>query len=345
MNAICGDCLEILSDLQKKVQEFNQFFGNSCQMAQSLVDKTAGPYIQAIGHRVHNILTLKGIADDSFDAQAGGDPVQRLSSAGTTQEKKYIRGNMIWRALKSSNVDAWFGGSDTAMLEAIMSLTGTVVVQEATKVSDEEGYSYKIVHLGRILKVQDLLRGGEVDVWSCDTTDPDGCLYPTKKTITLKGLDEKVQDLMDQILNAYDANAVFPSKVRAFLENSFGVGGMLHNLYRNEPQVGRLFGSRVVPIISAEMVYVIAADMIRAARISLRNSDHPQVGEATEMLDRAWQEISAEYRKIIAERGNINDVYNFYSNLMVAMRAKGFEHRVGLPANAETGFKLSTTSP
>lgn len=332
MNAICGDCLEILSDLQKKIQEFNQYFGNSCQMAQSLVDKTAGPYIQAVGERVHNLLTFKGIADDSFDARTKEDPIKRLSTAGTPEEQKYIKGNMVWRTLRNGSVDTWFGGNDTALLEAIMSMTGTVIVQEAEKVSEEEGYNYKIVHLGRIVKLQDLLRGGDVDVWKCDTTDPDGCLYPTKGTVTLKGLDEKVQKLMDDLVGSFENNTGFPADIAKFLENSFGVGGMLRNLYRSHPQVGRLFGSRVSPILAAEMVYVVAADMIRAARISLRNTDHPQSGEAMKLLDDAWREVSDEYRAIIAQRGNINDIYRFYTNLIAAMQPKEFDHQVGLPS-------------
>jgi GTP1/Obg family GTP-binding protein len=87
------------------------------------------------------------------------------------------------------------------------------------------------------------------------------------------------------------------------------------------------------------MVYVIVSDMVRAARISLRKSDHPQAGEAANMLDQAWREITDEYQKLIAERGNINSVFEFYSNLITAMQPKDFEYRVGLPNSAEKTFK------
>jgi conjugative transfer pilus assembly protein TraH len=340
LNAICGDCLEILSDLQKKIQEFNEFFGNSCQMAKYLVDNTAGPYIQAMGETVHDILTFKGIADDAFDARVKGDPIERLSSANTPEEKKYVLGNMIWRALKSSNVDMWFGSGDNQLLESIMSLTGSVIVQQADcSNKDSEGCNYKIVHLGKILKVQDLLTGGPVDVWKCDSYDTDECLHPSKIEINLEGLDKKVQRLMDEVISGFEGTGSFSSDTKGFMENSFGVGGMVRNLYRVHPQVAKTFGNRVSPILSLEMVYVIASDMVRAARISLRKSDHPQAGEAANMLDQAWREITDEYQKLIAERGNINSVFEFYSNLITAMQPKDFEYRVGLPNSAEKTFK------
>lgn len=39
MSAMCETCMAAIETLQKKVQELNQYFGNSCQLAQSLSEK------------------------------------------------------------------------------------------------------------------------------------------------------------------------------------------------------------------------------------------------------------------------------------------------------------------
>lgn len=350
LNAICGDCQEILSYLQREINRFNQYFGNSCQMAKMLVDNTIGPAIEATGQRIHSILTLGGVVDDWFDSIAGEnrkDPVQKLQEHATAEtkmaEQRYVKGNMIWRALKTSAADTWFGNPDNTLLEAIMSLTGTVIVQDAQPAEDGQGYQYKIVHLGRLLKVQDLLRGGkEIDIWRCDNPgSPDGCLNPSKQTVEIHGLDEKVQKLADEVVKAFHEDTGFPSEVQGFLENSFGFGGMVRNLYRSHAQLGRLFSSRVAPVLSVEMVYVIVSDMIRAARLSLRNIDHPHSGEAARLLDEAWQEVSVEFQKLISERGSVKDMYVFYSNLIAATQPEKFDHSVGVPANAGTQVKAA----
>ena len=38
INAMCPDCGSVMTDLQRKVQQFNQLFSNSCQLAQGLVN-------------------------------------------------------------------------------------------------------------------------------------------------------------------------------------------------------------------------------------------------------------------------------------------------------------------
>lgn len=351
LNAICGDCQEILSYLQREINSLNQYFGNSCQLAKSLVDNTIGPAIEATGQRVHNILTLGGVASDWFDSFMGEnkkDPVQRLQEKGNpgTQaaESHYVKGNLVWRALVEANADTWFGGGDKTLLEAIMSMTGTVIVQQAEPAPDGQGYQYKIVHLGRILKLQDLLRGGkEIDLWKCENHQADGCLSPSKQTVELKGLDDKVKELVDKLVEDFDTNSGLSGDVTKFMENSLGFGGMLRNLYRVHPQLGKMFGSKVAPILSVEMVYVVASDMIRAARLSLRNTDHPQSGEAAKLLDDAWREVVDEYQKIISERGSIKDMYTFYTELATAAQAEKFGYQVGQPAYA--GIQLKSPTP
>lgn len=346
LNAICGDCLEVLSSLQKQINSLNQYFGNSCQIAKTIVDETIGSSIHALGTQVHDAVAATGIGD-LVKSITGTDPVKELDQAAKSGnpkakavEQKYVLGNLIWRSLVSSGADTWFGEPDITLLEAILSMTGSIVVQEATKVSDDEGYNYKIVHLGRILKVHDLLRGGKVDIWKCDTTGEDGCLNPGKQEVQLEGLDQRVLNLMNDLLNVFENDTSFSSSIQGFLENSLGIGGMVRNLYRSHPQVGRMFATKSAPILSAEMVYTVAADMIRSARISLRKIDHPSAGEALKLLDEAFAEMMAEYQKIVAERGSSKDLFEFYHNLSLAMHPEQFDHSVGLPAHAESQTKM-----
>jgi conjugative transfer pilus assembly protein TraH len=83
INAMCPDCGNVMSDLQKKIQQMNQLFSNSCQLAQGVVNDAVGAFDTRNKTRMSNISFSKGISD-VFGAwtntSAQGDPVQQVKT-------------------------------------------------------------------------------------------------------------------------------------------------------------------------------------------------------------------------------------------------------------------------
>jgi len=68
INAMCPDCGNVMSDLQKEVQQLNQMFSNSCQLAQGLVNDAAS----VLPDKVQSDMKMSTI---SFSK---GEPANRL---------------------------------------------------------------------------------------------------------------------------------------------------------------------------------------------------------------------------------------------------------------------------
>ena len=63
MSSMCETCMAAIETLQKKIQELNQYFGNSCQLAQGIVNDTASAMgFQRVGS-ASVINTATGLAD------------------------------------------------------------------------------------------------------------------------------------------------------------------------------------------------------------------------------------------------------------------------------------------
>ena len=76
MSAMCETCMAAIETLQKKVQELNQYFGNSCQLAQGIVNDTAAAMGFQRGSSASLINTAGGVADvfGSWTSSDGENP-------------------------------------------------------------------------------------------------------------------------------------------------------------------------------------------------------------------------------------------------------------------------------
>ena len=107
-----------------------------------------------------------------------------------------IQGNLVWRALVLQNAGGWFrfGGND--LLEAAMSISGTVIVDAPQAAPDGKVKTMPISAPPPILRIKDLLYGNAADnsyqtvkLYSCsDGHEADQCLKPVVKSVNLVGL-------------------------------------------------------------------------------------------------------------------------------------------------------------
>jgi hypothetical protein len=75
-------------------------------------------------------------------------------------EKTEIEGNLVWQALKRKGAAGWFADGEDTLLEAMTSLTGSVIVGSPEAAPDGQGENHRITSLpGNLLKASDLLTG------------------------------------------------------------------------------------------------------------------------------------------------------------------------------------------
>ncbi|MDA0967639.1 MAG: conjugal transfer protein TraH [Proteobacteria bacterium] len=196
---------EQVSELQKIVQEMNEFQINSCEQAASLVggiwpkhDEASKSICTAIGNR-------RGLFSDAAAAKhgctAGGRRADTLNSQdGEFENVKVTNINMAWKSIKDSGILGVGSDFDTDLAEIFMTLSGTVIVTAAP--DDDSQGEYRVI-TGKVASnnlLSALLDGGTINVTSCD--EPEECLSPSidTKTVTItsdRAFHEKVKTILE----------------------------------------------------------------------------------------------------------------------------------------------------
>lgn len=195
---ICEQCSTIISGLQRAVQEMNQFTGNSCQLAKGIVNS---------GVAAMELSDVKGMQgrtiqegyNDAFDAFWGSlsSSIDSLTAAGpggtSTYEDKY-EVNVVWQAMEDHSMSGWFASGDKQLMEALMTLTGTVVLSGPVNDSDgEPSRNVKPAVGGGGMTIRDIIYGNpSVQFLRC--VDAGKCLNMNKRVADLKGLQKILEE-------------------------------------------------------------------------------------------------------------------------------------------------------
>lgn len=159
---MCPSCSQTLESLQRKIQQLNQYLGNSCALAQTIVDTS----LSAIRTKTNNQLSLKA------QEKGLGDAFSTFISDTTSQKKELLKdpklksnlyGNIVYKALQS----AYGSQFSKAYYEQIMSLTGTIVASPGKDKNQDERKLYQ----GSLISVQGMLKGGNYSRYRCHGKD------------------------------------------------------------------------------------------------------------------------------------------------------------------------------
>lgn len=343
INAMCPDCGDIMTDLQKKMQALNQLFSNSCQLAQGIVNDAASLLPNDVQSRMKmSEASFSSGVTDVFGAMTGsskqGDPTAMVKANAPDVMQKVIQGNLVWRALNKYNAGAWFRFGGNAFLEAAMSVTGTVIVGAPEKAPDGKGESNPIASLPNILSIKDLLNGNgtsnyqTVKIYSCDTHDVDGCLHPQVINLTLVGLKRRVRDTLvgngtsTGLIYKFATNSgTLTNDERAFMELvPTAVGAMVHNLAREDYGAARLFADEGSPVIALEMAQLMVQGMLDAVRQASSLQDHAYASKLGEVIDKARGDLEAESIQLSGRYGNTKELLAFYANFIDSTKARAY---------------------
>tara|TARA_R110001583_G_scaffold34982_5_gene116927 strand:- start:3438 stop:4847 length:1410 start_codon:yes stop_codon:yes gene_type:complete len=274
-----------LENFQKKIQQLNQYLGNSCQLAQGIVNDTLGGMGVQTKSDASITNTVQGISDDIFSSWSGDDSESAESKYKNADPDSYSAtiGNVVWEQFRYNDVENWFVGGDTSLLEAIMSMTGAVIIEDIEDSTTPKSTSYLP---GNLVSLEDLLKGGSTDIYDC-SSDEEKCMInaSTTQTVNLKGTIELISEALLGVSSSDDTSGsrgiiykfsqnsdTLTASEKAVLSNlPEGVGAMVRNLAVLSSSSAILFANDAAKSIALDITYQFAEESFKAAIEAMAN--------------------------------------------------------------------------
>lgn len=335
LGAMCEDCMGTIETLQKKIQELNQHLGNSCQLAQGLVNDTLGA---AVGKKIGDaslIGTFEGGADDFFSGwttSGGQNPVDKAQTASPDETQKRVYGNLVWRALKKQNVSSWFSAGDNDLLQVAMNVTGTIIVPppESGSTDSRQITTKTVVPNAELLTA--IVEGKQVTIQGCaDGTEEDECVTLTAISIDLtgKGFKQRVrkallgdatsQGIIAKLRNpSLGVPTPFERAVLGVLPG--GAGGMVVRLAHYSDAAARQFAGAASDSIAIQMAEMLVKSSLESVEAAMSASDDGFAKEALDLMGRAREQINDEVARLTDVQGMpVDRLVGMYQAYMAVM--------------------------
>ncbi|MCB5162605.1 conjugal transfer protein TraH [Marinomonas algarum] len=338
---VCPTCSKHMESFQKKMQALNQHLGNSCQLAQGIVNDAIGASDNKAKTDASIAATTKGLVSDVFGAreevETGKSSEEELGEA-LLLEKELI-GNVVWQQLKKQNVQSWFssGGSDDSLLEIMMSLTGTLIRTAPIPDPEDPGDpSDAATSLPLITKppkegiLQAILSGGTVKAYECD--DSEKCFYPGDQDLTVDGMALKIQDMLlgsdskPGIIFKFANNQGKLTDSETALMSSLpaGAGTIIRNLSVLSEDASRMFVLRTSNSIALEIVYTLTEELFRAVLLSISQSKSPHAAKALKDVSKARNTVYQDFLFLQSQNGDMSELIDNYNSMLSTLRKKKY---------------------
>ena len=201
LQSVCPSCMQQMEALRDRVDDINGMVRDSCHWATTLVDSTGLTDIrdERIA-RARGEGASTGAFTDNADAETdGGDTQWEIETAlGAARNV-----NVVWMVARQGGIETWFGNAgDAALLEVLMSVTGTLLKSETDSVGaqcfDDAGErEYCFAQRPSLLTVDEFIDGSTVPVEVYRCNEPVACLNPTATVDPdWEGFAERVEEIL-----------------------------------------------------------------------------------------------------------------------------------------------------
>ena len=343
LDSMCPDCGQAMESLQKKIQELNSLFSNSCQLAQGLVTDPMSGFdtMNKMKNAVVGVGEGFGDVFEAFTGSTGKGPIQQVQENAPEVAEQTIQGNLVWRALKGEGVSGWFRHGDNKLLESMMSVTGSLIVGAPVEAPDGDGPNNEIKPVPAILTITDLLHGSDgalhkVRIYHCPTTGVDGCLKPQPQDVDLTGLIKQLRDVL--IGNAEHPGLIakfrfeasdFTDEEKSFMDYTAkaGLGGAVSSLARLDEGMAVRFADQAAPVMAADMAEIMLRDMARAVQIASAISDNAYAKMLMEQIRDARADARHEYQAVAAQYGTVSGLLEDYRTMVETAKPNRYRGR------------------
>ncbi|MFC6674027.1 conjugal transfer protein TraH [Marinobacterium aestuariivivens] len=339
LDNVCPDCAKHIEAFQKKIQALNQHLGNSCQLAQGIVNDTTSSFEMKGKTDASIAATVTGVVTDVFSAreetETGKTPEEQMSESELLRRE--LIGNIVWQQLKKQNAKNWFTYGDDALLETMMSLTGTIIRQppiaDPDHVGDPADASKTLPLVTKPAKpdiLRAILEGGSVKIYDCDTADK--CLEPGERTANIEGLGKKVEDMLlgtgsnIGIIAKFARNqGTLNASEKAFISNlPAGAGTIVRNLSVLSEDASRIFALKASNSIALTMVYTTTEELFRAVSLVVSQSKAPHQSKAFELISKSQDKVRNDYHQLRAQFGDVADLITHYNSMLDNLRKQRY---------------------
>lgn len=352
LDAVYPEAAAWIETFQKKMQSMNEFLGNSCQLAQGVVNDTKSAIFGQERSESQTTASISGAANGFYDSWSENwSSKDEQDSPETADEYKVDKGNYVYRALMETSAITAFQDGDQDMAEHIMSVTGTVIMPLQVELGAHEsnpnlaGKTGKWVNvLSYNLPTMDLIdilygprNGRDLKVLRCGTSTnaTTFCDTPTANTDSdFEGYDDLIKEallgdaatgsvgLVNKLMNPIGTLTDEEKAVMVSLPSN--QGKMIRDMALKAPGSAKTFAYRVAEGLALDMAYNTTIEAIDQA-INGLNQIKTIGPEARDSLMTRREQITEEYNQMRAnEIGNVDDAMQMYQHVMDMTTSKRY---------------------
>lgn len=350
MDTMCPTCASVMASLRKLMNTMNSMATNSCESAEALVNlvsgqsedstqaatkKEAAGWAQHLGSAVDNLAAWYDTVGKNGSSL---NKVAATEEGKKTLEDEGVIGNVVWQALNEGGVADWWSGGDIQFLEAVMSVSGSIVI---TPSEDEDSDAEPDIQpLEPVLSIDSFLNGvsaggdtTKVQVYKCNggealgRQDYNSCYDPGVIDTQVASFRAKVKEKMRSIVKKYITNTAFSNEELAFIQHAPGsVGAMLRNLAVITPGMAQSYANQASGIVAQIMAANLVLDMMTTAKMAMASSTAPTAKQMRGEFGKVADALQQQAMRAQGELQNLASLVSTYNSFMSASQKR----RMGL---------------
>ena len=322
LSSMCEKCAQHIETLQRKVQALNQYFGNSCQLAQGIVNDSLSAFNRKGLNDISLIGQYEGIGD-LYEMSTRTDTDAILDSLRDSVPEKIkeaeITGNLLWNLFEQSPTLS----GDRELAEAVMSITGTVIVSE-------NGREVRIAS-GLRISMKDLIAGGTVPMYGCADYG-NGCIVLNNRTRKIRGFGGLIRDMFlgadgsPGIVRRYSGNSgSFTVKETEFLNTlPEGTGAMIRNLCARNENAAVMFVEKTANILALLYTRNLLEKYLNQISALARSSNSGYAPILNRQIQEVRSSVSSETTYLSSVFGGLDDLSRIYLDYMELLPEKDY---------------------